>query len=159
MILRRRIAFGARTMDTGLTKDATAHDIDEVIGNHARELSEKLQAHRLELFPPSAEKTLRAFQVSETAKILGVKSGYLRNLSLEGKGPEPLVSTSGRRSYTAQQIMSLRHYLDETGRASRRYVPRRRDEEQLQVIAVVNFKGGSGKTTTAAHLSQHLALT
>jgi chromosome partitioning protein len=146
-------------MDTGITKNAAAEDIDEVISNHARELSEKLQAHRLELFPPSAEKTLRAFQVSEAAKLLGVKSGYLRNLSLEGKGPDPLVTTSGRRSYTAEQIMSLRHYLDEKGRTSRRYVPQRRDAEQLQVIAVVNFKGGSGKTTTAAHLSQHLALT
>jgi len=29
----------------------------------------------------------------------------------------------------------------------------------LQVISIVNFKGGSGKTTTAAHLAQHLALT
>ena len=28
----------------------------------------------------------------------------------------------------------------------------------LQVITVVNFKGGSGKTTTAAHLAQYLAL-
>nr|UVY99770.1 hypothetical protein K4M19_00080 [Agrobacterium fabrum] len=28
----------------------------------------------------------------------------------------------------------------------------------LQVIAVTNFKGGSGKTTTSAHLSQYLAL-
>ena len=27
------------------------------------------------------------------------------------------------------------------------------------MISVVNFKGGSGKTTTAAHLAQHLALT
>ena len=28
----------------------------------------------------------------------------------------------------------------------------------MQVIGVVNFKGGSGKTTTAAHLAQHLTL-
>jgi len=28
----------------------------------------------------------------------------------------------------------------------------------LQVIAVTNFKGGSGKTTTTAHLAQYLAL-
>lgn len=29
----------------------------------------------------------------------------------------------------------------------------------MQVVSVVNFKGGSGKTTTAAHLAQYLALT
>jgi chromosome partitioning protein len=147
-----------KQMDSGITKTGPGRDIDEVIAEHAQELSEKLQAHRLELFPPSAEKSLRTFQVGEAAKILGVKSGYLRNLSLEGKGPDPVVTASGRRSYTAQQMMDLRRYLDESGRASRRYVPQRRDNEQLQVIAVVNFKGGSGKTTTAAHLAQHLAL-
>ncbi|MEM9148818.1 MAG: plasmid partitioning protein RepA, partial [Pseudomonadota bacterium] len=38
------------------------------------------------------------------------------------------------------------------------YLPRRRGAEHLQVIAVVNFKGGSGKTTTAAHLAQKAAL-
>src|SRR5690606_23245120 len=42
---------------------------------------------------------------------------------------------------------------------SRMYVPQRRRGEKLQVVAVVNFKGGSGKTTTAAHVAQHLALT
>ena len=137
---------------------ALASDIDTVIGHHARELSEKLQAHRLELFPPMAQKTLRHFQVSEAAKLLGVKAGYLRNLSLEGKGPDPNFTPGGRRSYTAEQIQALRHYLDETGRSSKRYVPCRRGDDALQVLAVVNFKGGSGKTTTAAHLAQHLAL-
>jgi chromosome partitioning protein len=146
-------------MDTTSSKNTLARDIDTIISEHAQNLSEKLQAHRLELFPPAAQKTLRAFQVSDAAKLLGVKSGYLRNLSLEGKGPHPLVAPSGRRSYTAEQLQDLRRYLDETGRPGRRYVPQRRDAEHLQVIAVVNFKGGSGKTTTAAHLAQHLALT
>ena len=133
-------------------------EIDTLITEHGRDLSEKLQAHRLELFPPSAHKTLRPFQLSEAAKLLGVKAGYLRNLSLEAKGPTPAVTPSGRRSYSAEQIQELRQYLDENGRASRRYVPHRRGLEHLQIIAVVNFKGGSGKTTTAAHLAQHHAL-
>lgn len=133
-------------------------DSDMLITEHGRDLSEKLQALRLRLFPPSARKPLRSFQLGETAKLLGVKAGYLRNLSLEGKGPAPEVTASGRRSYTADQIQELRRFLDENGRASRRYVPHRREGEHLQVVAVVNFKGGSGKTTTAAHLAQHLAL-
>ncbi len=38
------------------------------------------------------------------------------------------------------------------------YLPGRRAGDHLQVIAVINFKGGSGKTTTAAHLAQKAAL-
>jgi chromosome partitioning protein len=135
------------------------HDIGALISRQAQELSAKLQAHRLELFPPAAEKPLRSFQLNEVARLLGIKSGYLRNLSLEGRGPAPSVTPSGRRSYTAEQIGELREYLDRTGRQRRRYVPRRREGEHPQIIAVVNFKGGSGKTTSAAHLAQHLALT
>ena len=57
-------------------------------------------------------------------------------------------------------MLELRQYLDKHGRSDfKRYVPRRRQGEKLQVISVVNFKGGSGKTTTAAHLAQYLALT
>ena len=37
-------------------------------------------------------------------------------------------------------------------------VPGRRAGDELQVVSVVNFKGGSGKTTTSAHLAQRLAL-
>jgi chromosome partitioning protein len=133
-------------------------DIASLISAQAQELSAKLHAHRLSLFPPSAEKPLRSFQTNEVAKFLGLKPGYLKNLSLEGKGPRPNVSSSGRRFYTAEQIKELRVFLSETGRPSREYLPHRRGNEHLQVIAVVNFKGGSCKTTTAAHFAQHLAL-
>src|SRR5689334_23859682 len=98
-------------------------DIAALISGQAQELSDKLHAHRLSLFPPSAQKPLRSFQLNEVAKFLSVKPGYLKNLSLEGKGPRPAVSSSGRRSYTAKQVQELRAYLSETGRPSREYLP------------------------------------
>src|SRR5258708_7572432 len=124
----------------------------------ARELSAKLHAHRMRLFPPKARKNFRRFTSGEVGKLVGINDGYLRQLSLEGRGPQPDTSPSGRRSYTFEDIQSLRAYLDESGKGVRRYRPHRVAGEQLQVIGVVNFKGGSGKTTTAAHLAQHLTL-
>jgi chromosome partitioning protein len=145
-------------MNMAATFGQAISEVDQLIIGQAHELSDKLKQHRLEMFPPVAQKNLRQFQLSEAAHFLGVTSGYLRNLSLESKGPLPQVTPSGRRSYTAEQLQEMREYLEQNSRGQR-YVPRRRGAEHLQVIAVVNFKGGSGKTTTTAHLAQHLALT
>lgn len=135
-------------------------EFDDRILAQGAEISRKLDQLRLEKFPPNAEKTLRSFGMAEAAHYLGITSNNLKRLHLEGKGPTPQVGGGGRRSYTAQQIVELRHYLDKNGRSdAKKYVPSRKLGERLQVIAVVNFKGGSGKTTTATHLAQHLALT
>nr|WP_278116271.1 plasmid partitioning protein RepA [Mesorhizobium sp. WSM4875]WIE94717.1 plasmid partitioning protein RepA [Mesorhizobium sp. WSM4875] len=133
-------------------------EVDLLVSQQANELSAMLHEHRLEIYPPNAQKGLRSFQLAEVAHYIGVTSGYLKNLSLDGKGPLPTVTPSGRRSYTAQQMLDMRRYLDKHGRGTS-YVPHRKNAEHLQVLAVVNFKGGSAKTTTAAHLAQHLALT
>lgn len=123
-------------------------------------ISRKLHLLSVQRFPPNARKTLRSFSLAEVATYLNVSQSTLKKLHLDRKGPLPQTSTSGRRSYTASQMLELRHYLDQHGRSeSRMYVPHRRPGEKLQVIAAVNFKGGSGKTTSAAHLAQYLALT
>lgn len=124
------------------------------------QISKKLHLLSLQRFPPHAKKNLRSFSLAEVATYLGVSQSHLKKLHLEGKGPVPETSSSGRRSYTAEQMLELRRYLDQHGRSdARMYVPHRRPGEKLQVLAVVNFKGGSGKTTTAAHVGQYLALT
>lgn len=141
-----------------LTKEQAVDAIHTLIASHARDLSDKLQQHRHQLFPPSARKQIRRFSSGEVAALVGVDDGYLRRLSLEGKGPQPEVNAAGRRLYSVADVRALREFLDESVKADRRYLPRRRGHEHLQVIAVANFKGGSGKTTTSAHLAQYLAL-
>ena len=132
----------------------------ETILRQGELISDKLYMLRIEHYPPNATKGLRQFSLAEVAYFLGVTQSNVKKLHLEGKGPSPTTTASGRRTYTAEQMLELRQYLDRHGRADfKRYVPHRRANEKLQTISVINFKGGSGKTTTAAHLAQHLALT
>ncbi|MDT9121077.1 hypothetical protein RSW84_26920, partial [Escherichia coli] len=85
-------------------------------------------------YPPNALKGLRQFSSVEVADFIGVTQNHIKKIHLEGKGPAPEVSTSGRRSYTAQQMLELRQYLDKHGRSDfKRYVPHRRQGEALQV--------------------------
>lgn len=86
--------------------------IHDLIAADARELSAKLQAHRLKLFPPAARKRLRRFSSGEAAKLIGINDGYLRQLSLGGKGPQPDTTSSGRRSYSFEDIQGLRGFLE-----------------------------------------------
>lgn len=135
-------------------------EFDDKILMQGAEISRKLDQLRQEKFPPDAKKKLRLFAMAEVAHYLGVSPNNLKRLHLEGKGPEPQIASGGRRFYTAEQMAELRDYLDKNGRSdAKKYVPWRKSGEKLQVVAVVNFKGGSGKTTTTAHLAQHLALT
>ncbi len=146
-------------MNTAHTLEADL-DFDEEILEQGELISDKLNMLRLEQYPPNAQKGLRLFSSAEVADFLSVTQNHIKKLHLEGKGPEPQVSSSGRRSYTAEQMLELRQFLDKHGRSDfKKYVPHRRGNEELQVVSVVNFKGGSGKTTTAAHLAQYLALT
>ncbi|PYE29927.1 chromosome partitioning protein [Rhizobium sp. PP-F2F-G38] len=135
-------------------------DFGQEILRQGELISDNLNMLRLEQYPPDAQKGLRSFSLAEVADYLGVTQNHIKKLHLEGKGPVPTTTSSGRRTYTADQMMELRRFLDKNGRSDfKKYVPHRRPGEGLQIISVVNFKGGSGKTTTTAHLAQYLALT
>ena len=129
-------------------------ELKRLIQQHGDSLSRQLQAHHRTIFPPEAEKTIRNFSSAEVAKLLGIAEGYLRQLGAEHVQP----TKGNRRVYSVNDIAKIRAQLDQGARGDRRYVPHRRAGEHLQVITVMNFKGGSGKTTTSAHLAQFLAL-
>ncbi len=136
--------------------EATAQPfMDDLIAKNAQALSGQLTTLMNRLFPPQSQKTLRHFSGGEVARILGITDGYLRQRMLGGDFVEPEKGTAGRRLYTLRQIHEIRDHL---GRAKPAYIRRRSGQEHLQVVAVTNFKGGSGKTTTSTHLAQYLVL-
>lgn len=134
--------------------------VDETIGEQADLLSSQLRSMSEALFPPTSQKILRKFTSGEAARLLSVSDSTLRKMTLAGEGPQPETTSNGRRLYTLAEINKIRRLLAQStrGRESIEFVPHRRPGEHLQVLAVTNFKGGSGKTTTSAHLAQYLAL-
>jgi len=147
-------------MKTGQTDTPFAQDdLNAVIRQHSEWLATNLHAQRESLFPPDAAKAMRKFTSGEAAALLGVDDSYLRKLHLDKKGPSPELTPGNRRLYSAENIQALRVLLEKTARRPGGYLPGRREGDKLQIIGVMNFKGGSGKTTTSAHLAQRLALT
>ena len=128
----------------------------------ATEISERLNAaireHLLAAFAPDSTKCLRNFAAPEVAELLGVSGQFLRKAHAEGTVPEPSDIRAGRRYYSAQELWTARDILERSSRTSGRYVPRRRPGEKLQVWQLMNFKGGSSKSTTTIHLAHYLAL-
>ena len=128
----------------------------------ATDISERLNAaireHLLSAFAPDSTKTLRSFSAPEAAELLGVSGQFMRKLHSEGTIPEPEDVRGGRRYYTAQEIWDAREILEKSSRKKGRYLPRRSGDEKLQIWQLMNFKGGSSKSTTSIHLAHYFAL-
>lgn len=134
-------------------------DMTDKIVRHAELLSMHLQSLRERMYPPHAEKSLRSFSTSEVSRLTSIPESTLKVWSSEGKGPVPARLDNNHRAYTLEQVNELRTlYAAQKPVDAVRYLPWRRNNEKLQIIAVANFKGGSAKTTTSLHLAQYLAL-
>lgn len=131
---------------------------DKVL-RHGNILSSHLQARREQMYPPHAQKNMRHFMTNEVSRLTSIPESTLKLMSNEGKGPVPSRLENNHRAYTLAQINELRElFAQQRPTDALRYLPRRREGEHLQILAVANFKGGSAKTTTSAHLAHYLAL-
>ena len=143
------------------TQAALSYETDktflELLENDADELASKLQALQRRIFPPLAKKAIRRLTSAEAAKFIGIAEGYLRQIAIDGKVELSEPPVNGRRTYSVEDIAAIRELLDATN-PSRQYVPHRQGDDKLQILSIINFKGGSAKTTTTAHLAQYLAL-
>ncbi len=135
-------------------------DTASKIEGYTAKLSAELREMREAFYPPSSRKSFtRTFSTLDLVRLLDVPESTLRQLTIEGRGPQPDRAENNRRTYTIEQVKELRAFLaelrpDEAGTL----LPYRRGNEKLQVIATSNFKGGSSKTTTSAHLAHFLGL-
>lgn len=135
--------------------------IDQRIQAMASRLSRSLDANMRRAFLPDQQKELRRFSAAEAADLIGVSQDHLRKQFFNEKIDLDVETDSrGRRFYTAEQVDLARRAIAQDSRAKRfQYmIPGRREGDRLQIISVANFKGGAGKTTSAIHLAQKLAL-
>ena len=132
---------------------------EDKIVRHAAALSGQLQSLRERMYPPHAQKSLRNFMTQEVSRLTSIPESSLRTMSNEGKGPVPARLDNNHRAYTLAQINELRRlFAAQKPSEALRFLPHRGSGDHLQILAVVNFKGGSAKTTTCAHLAHFLAL-
>lgn len=132
--------------------------INERIRANAENIAAALENHMLTAFAPDARKELRLFSAGEAADLLGISASFLRKLHFENKIADVLTSAGGRRSYSADDLADIRRVLDSTAKTAGTYLKGRRPGDKVQVLSFLNFKGGSGKTTSTIHTAQRLAL-
>lgn len=137
---------------------AEALHINQRIRENAENLSAALESHMLQSFAPDARKELRLFSAGEAAEMLGISPSFLRKLHFDGKLPEVHTTPGGRRHYSAADLLEMRKILDAAAKTPGTYLRGRREGDKVQVLSFLNFKGGSGKTTSSIHTAQRLAL-
>lgn len=134
----------------------TIDKIDRFYQSLANALDEL--GHRV--YPPENQKQFtKKFTTGDLEDLLGIPGSSFRSASMQNKGPQPERLSNGQRRYSLEQVWELRKFLaEQRPRDALNLLPHRREGEHTQVIAAVNFKGGSSKTTTSIHLAHYLAL-
>lgn len=145
----------ATTIQTAPIRAATQSELTREM---AARLHTALTTHLQQAYAPDRRKRLRRFSATETADLLGVTGQFLRKCHSDGSLPEPETVNNGRRFYSGEEILHARRALEAGSRTPGKYLPGRREGDKLQVIQLMNFKGGSAKSTSAIHLCHYLAL-